>query len=142
MPAWPGGECPQCGEHMPPALVHCQNCRVLLNSELRISSVDIPEFFPLREIPISSRVQTHGYYIQCPHCDQELRIARKYEGEHVRCKFCTKPFRFDLAALGVDRYMAYADCPHCSKELKMSNKYLGMEVACKICSGHIQLMTD
>ncbi len=50
MPAWPGGACPDCGDHMPANLITCQTCRALLNSELKVSFVDIPEFIPLQEV--------------------------------------------------------------------------------------------
>ena len=38
MPAWPGGPCPNCGEDMPPNMVHCRECRTLLNPELERDS--------------------------------------------------------------------------------------------------------
>ena len=34
MPPWPGGPCPACGDEMPEKLIHCRNCRTLLNSDL------------------------------------------------------------------------------------------------------------
>jgi hypothetical protein len=140
MPAWPGGPCPICGEDMPANLIHCQGCRALLNEELRLSNVEIPDFMPLREISAIAEVRSRGYCIECPHCGQELRISGKYEGKHVRCKFCEHPFLFDVAGLQIDRYMVYADCPYCSEELRIANKYVGLKVACKMCSGHIQLL--
>ena len=60
MPAWPGGPCPECGEVMPENLVHCQNCRALMNPDLKTDSVEIPEFIPLQEIGSMVEVKPKG----------------------------------------------------------------------------------
>lgn len=139
MPAWPGGPCPKCGEDMPANLVHCQMCRALLNDDFDLSSVEIPTFVPLQEIATMFDVEPAGYYIACPSCHEELRINRKYVGQHVQCKHCHAPFDFTPAALN-GRYYVYADCPHCSEELRAAQKYIGQRVACKHCGGQIRLI--
>ncbi|MCH8828198.1 MAG: hypothetical protein IID45_01335 [Planctomycetes bacterium] len=140
MPAWPGGGCPQCGEFMPEKLIHCQNCRALLNSDLESDSVEIPEFIPLKEIATMVDVELNGYYIGCPICQKELRIHRKYVGKEVQCKHCAGQFPFVLTDSRIRTVAFYAQCPHCSKELRAQTKYLGAKVACKHCSGKIQLI--
>lgn len=141
MPAWPGGPCPQCGEEMPEKLVHCQNCRALLNSDLQVEPVRVPEFFALREIGTMLEVEPRGFFIHCPGCRKELRISRRYLGEMVGCRFCQEAFRFELGAVPASSFAFYATCPHCEKELRASGKYLGQRVACKHCSGQLQMLT-
>jgi len=141
MPAWSGGLCPQCGEEMPPNLIHCQTCRALLNADLKVDSVAIPEYQPLQEIVAMVEVELRGYYISCPLCQQELRIARKYVGKEVRCKICHQDFRLEVDGGAVSLIGFFADCPHCKEELRSSPKYLGMKVACKHCQGHIHFVS-
>ena len=31
----------------------------------------------------------------CPHCNQELRVAAKYVGQEVNCRFCSGPLRVE-----------------------------------------------
>ena len=140
MPAWPGGPCPQCGEEMPPSLIHCQTCRALLNADLKVDSVEIPEFQPLQEIVAMVEVELRGYYVSCPSCWQELRIARKYVDKQVQCKICRKDFRLKVNKGAVSMIGFFADCPHCQEELRSSPKYLGMKVVCKHCRGHIHFV--
>ena len=140
MPNWLGGECPSCGEWMPPNQVRCRNCRTLLNDDLKPDSVEVPEFVPLQEVESMVEVSPAGYYILCPHCDKELRINRKYVGQGVSCKHCAGSFRFDLSSPQVRPVAFYSDCPHCEEELRVAIKYLGMKVACKLCSGKIHFV--
>lgn len=142
MPNWPGGECPSCGEWMPPNQVRCRNCRTLLNEDLKPDSVEIPQFVPLQEVDSMVEVSPSGYYILCPHCDKELRINRKYIGQGVSCKFCAGSFRFDLSSPTAKPVAFYSDCPHCQEELRVAIKYLGMKVACKLCSGKLHFVPN
>jgi hypothetical protein len=125
---------------MPENLVHCQNCRTLLNTELETDSVEIPPFVPLEEIAAMVEVAPIGFFVACPHCDQELRINNKYRGQKVGCKFCEGPFRFDLDEPSIEAHAFYADCPHCGERLRVAQKYLGKKVACKHCEGHIHFV--
>lgn len=140
MPAWPGGPCPSCGMEMPPNLVHCQECRRLLNDELEPDSVEIPSFVPLQEIAAMHDAEPRGHYCRCPACAAELRINAKYVGVQVQCKFCDSPFLFALTDPKIEVTAHYYDCPHCEKEIRAAAKYVGTRVACKFCSGHIQLV--
>ena len=139
MPAWTGGLCPQCGQDMPAKLLHCQFCRASLNPDLHRSDVNIPQFFELQEI--SNEVELAGYYIQCPHCEEELRINKKYAGYSVACKCCRGKFLLDLSDPELTTKAFYMGCPHCDEELRVATKYLGMKVACKLCEGHVQIMS-
>lgn len=140
MPAWPGGPCPTCGEDMPENLIHCYNCRALLNNDLESDSVEIPRFIPLQEIAVMLDVAPAGYYIACPRCDKELRVSRKYVGEKVLCKHCSGSFSLDISHGKVDVLAYYAPCPACSQELRASKKYLGQKVACKHCTGQLRFV--
>ena len=140
MPAWTGGACPQCGEYMPEKLVHCQNCRTLLNPDLEPDSVEVPAFIPLQEIATMVEVELAGYYVGCPKCDRELRISSKYEGERVQCKFCTGQFVLDTNSPKVKINAFYTSCPHCSDELRAAMKYVGTKAACKHCGGKIHIV--
>jgi hypothetical protein len=140
MPAWPGGPCPECGEHMPLNLIHCQNCRHLLNSDLEADSVEIPEFIPLQEIEDMLEVSPAGFFFGCPHCQRELRINGKYCGQRVKCKFCEAPFDLDLNNPRIEKVAFFADCPHCQVELRSSWKYLDTKVACKHCNGKLHFV--
>ncbi|MGE3316381.1 MAG: hypothetical protein AB7O26_14795 [Planctomycetaceae bacterium] len=140
MPAWPGGPCPSCGIQMPENLIHCQNCRTLLNDDLQVDSVVIPEFIPLQEIPTMVEVELAGYYIGCPKCKRELRIASKYVDERVECKFCHSQFVMALKNPDIKTAAFYSKCPHCNEELRAAAKYMGSKVACKHCGGKIQFV--
>lgn len=134
--AWQGGPCPQCGEDVPANVVHCRNCRTLLNSELTEDSIEIPAFIPLPEIQQLKMVKTRGHYVSCPGCRKELRINSKYFGAAVACKFCSQSFQYDDS---VNKFAMYAACPHCEKELRADVKYAGQNVACRFCKGPLTL---
>ncbi len=124
---------------MPERLIHCRNCRTLLNTDLEPDSVEIPEFVPLQEIEAAVDLPIRGYYIICPHCARELRINRKFLGKRVTCKQCTGDFvlNFDDGAGKIEKVGIYVYCPHCSDRLRMSAKYVGIKVACKSCTGRL-----
>ena len=140
MAVWPGGPCPGCGDDMPPALVHCQSCRALLNQDLKTDSVVIPEFMPLEEISTMIEVEPRGHYVVCPKCSEELRINAKYVGKQVACKHCESQFVHNNPSSKLKAF--YGKCPHCSEEIRASMKYLGMKVACKHCGGHIHCVAE
>lgn len=137
MPAWPGGPCPECGEEMPERLIHCFNCRALLNTDLEPDSVEIPEFVPLKEIEPVTEVALRGYYLSCPHCRRELRVNAKYSGKPVTCKQCDGTFKLDFHDSAIEKIGVYVYCPQCSDRLRLSAKYLGVKVACKACHGRL-----
>lgn len=139
MAAWPGGPCPTCGEDMPERMVRCRNCRTLLNTDLEISSVEIPAFIPLPELDSMAEIEPLGIYFPCPDCGKELRIARKYVGERVACKFCGTDFRLDPALPAVQEADVYSKCSHCAKDLRFDPKYIGHKVACRYCHGKLQI---
>lgn len=140
MPPWPGGPCPNCGEVMPESMIHCRNCRSLLNSDLSEDSVEIPTFIPLQEIPSMAELHPSGFFIQCPNCTKELKINKKFLGQNVACNHCAQSFTVDLNHPKVVTVAFYADCPHCSQRLRMATKYAGMRVACKFCQGQIEVI--
>ncbi len=94
MSAWNGGPCPDCGEEAPEAIIRCRNCGRLLNPALQLrppkplSSVELPE---IRE---TLPAMVKAYQVGCPGCGERLRIAVKYDGRRVQCKFCRSPFTF------------------------------------------------
>jgi len=139
MPPWPGGPCPECGEVMPERIIHCRNCRTLLNTDLDPDSVEVPEFVPLQEIENIVELPVRGYYVLCPHCTRELRVNRKFVGKQVSCRQCTGDFMLDFGDVStkVEKVGIYVYCPHCNERLRMSGKYVGIKVACKSCSGRL-----
>ncbi len=139
MPAWPGGPCPECGDDMPAKLVRCATCRALLNPELTPGRIEPPEFIMLPEVATVIDASPAGFFVQCPHCQDELRIAAKYVGQHVACKSCQGPFQFLLESPSIRITACYTKCPHCDRELRVAPKYRGMNVACKFCDGGIHL---
>jgi len=140
MPPWPGGPCPNCGEVMPENMIHCRNCRSLLNPDLSGDSVEIPTFIPLQEIPTMAELHPAGFFIQCPSCTKELKINKRFIGQNVACNHCAQTFTVDLNHPKVVTVAFYADCPHCSQRLRMATKYAGMRVACKFCQGQIEII--
>ncbi len=136
MTAWNGGPCPKCGEQMPENLIHCQNCRTMLNSDFQSDIIEIPEFVPLEEISAMVDVDVSGYYFACPQCDRELKANKKYIGEKVVCKHCDGHFKLKEDDNLVAFYVA---CPYCEKELKAAMKYRGANVSCKKCEGSITI---
>lgn len=140
MSAWPGGPCPNCGEEMPPNMVHCRECRALLNPELNRSSVEVPAFIPLQELDAMVELTPIGLFVACPECHQELKINRKYLGQRVQCKFCSADFRLDPASPPIAEADVYSKCPHCEQELRFANKYIGVRVACRFCGGKIHIV--
>ena len=140
MPAWPGGPCPQCGEDMPPRMIHCRTCRQLLNLELEKESVEIPSFVPLQEVESVVEITPVGLFVVCASCHQELKINRKYLGQRVQCKFCTADFKLDPTSNAVMGADSYAPCPHCQELLRFSSKYIGSKVACRFCNGKVHIV--
>ena len=134
--AWKGGPCPGCGEDMPANVVHCIQCRTLLNSELTEDSVEIPEFIPLPEIMEMKTAKPRGHYVNCNGCHEELRINAKYVGATVQCRHCDFTFDYDQQ---VQIVALYTNCPHCSEEIRANIKYAGEKVACRFCRGPIEL---
>jgi hypothetical protein len=141
MPEWSGGPCPECGEDMPARVVHCRNCRALLNSDLEEDSVEIPKFIPMAELDSKIEMPPQGMYLTCPHCHDDLRINMKYLGQTVSCKYCDGKFAVDASNFKLVAKAYYGDCPHCNKELRINKKYDGVEVACKFCEGKLKLTT-
>lgn len=139
MPAWPGGPCPDCGDDMPARVLRCRTCGAVLNPDLTPRPIEAAEFIELPEVRVVREVTPAGFYIGCPNCERELKVAAKYLGEQVQCRFCTAPFRFVRHDPLIRRIAAYADCPHCHQQLRMAEKYLGRNVACKNCSGAIKI---
>lgn len=138
MPPWPGGPCPVCGEDMPERLIHCRNCRAMLNSDFESDSIEIPAFVPLKEIAAHVTLPIRGYYIPCPSCQRELRINKQFVGRKVTCKHCQAGFRFRVDDPAVSSKLAlYVYCPHCNERLRMSQKYLDVRIACKACKGEL-----
>jgi len=140
MPAWPGGNCPGCGETVPASLIHCPTCRALLNDDLDPDSVHIPPFVPLPEIVAMVDVEIAAYQIVCPKCSERLRVHRKYLGEKVSCKHCRAQFELDLANPKLQCIAFFAACPHCGNELRAHMKYAGATVACKHCNGQLHVL--
>jgi hypothetical protein len=138
MPAWPGGNCPECGEQVPANVIRCTCCRALLNSDLAIKPIAPPEFVPLPELTTCVDAPFRGVYLACPACTRELRINLSLFGQHVECRFCHHPF--DLNRSKVTPSAGYASCPHCNQELRAATKYLGMKVSCRHCHGSIRLV--
>ncbi len=127
---------------MPENLIHCQNCRTLLNEELRPNPVPVPEFKPLTEIASMVEVHAKGYYVECPHCVQELRVNTKYVGQRVSCKICRAQYDLNLNSPNLTVRAFFADCPECQEELRVAWKYMGQKVACKNCQAHIQFVPE
>lgn len=140
MPEWPGGPCPECGEDMPARVVHCRECRALLNSDLEEDSVEMPQFIPMQEIDCKVEMSPRGMYLLCPHCHDDLRINMKYVGQTVSCKHCSGAFVIGLASPKMVVKAYFGDCPHCGKELRIGKKYVGVEVVCKFCDGKLKLI--
>ena len=139
MPAWLGGLCPNCGDDMPAAMLRCRTCRTMLNTDLEYSSVEVPAFVPLPELDSMADIEPLGIFFPCPKCEKELKIARKYFGERVACKFCAFDFRLDPALPAVKQADVYSKCPLCSKDLQFDPKYIGQKVACRFCGGKLQI---
>lgn len=143
MAAWPGGPCPECGEDMPPRMIHCQSCRKLLNDDFDDDTIPEPVFQPLREINEMVAIAPRGVHEDCRACGRELKISRRFAGQVVRCKFCGASFTFgnDLKPQS-GRHAYYADCPHCHENLRIATKYLGQRVSCKHCQGDFEIVLD
>jgi uncharacterized protein (DUF983 family) len=123
---------------MPERLVHCRNCRALLNTDLEPDSVEIPEFVPLQEIEPVPEIAVRGYYVNCPHCSRELRVNSRFIGKPVTCKQCDGDFILGFDDPAIQQVGVYVYCPKCADRLRMAMKYVGVKVACKSC--HARLM--
>ena len=84
-------------------------------------------------------ITPEGFYAECPHCQRELRINRKYLETEVQCKFCRGAFLYEMSNRLINTRAFYAECPHCSQELRIAKKYSGMTVSCKHCRGKVHL---
>ncbi len=126
---------------MPPLLVRCATCRVLLNDDLQPDSIDLPEFIPLQEVESVIDIHPSGYYIGCPHCQRELRINGKYVGKSVACKSCHKSFDLKLDALASRRLAFYAHCPHCAGDPRCTEIH-GRESGLQVLQGGDSIRRD
>jgi len=125
---------------MPERLIHCRNCRAMLNTDLESDSIEIPEFVPLQEISAEVRIPVRVYFLDCPSCERELRINARFDGKKVSCKHCAKGFRFQAPPDGqAGQLSVYVYCPHCRERLRMASKYVGVKVRCKHCSGQLEV---
>ncbi|MCA8986739.1 MAG: hypothetical protein KDA78_03815 [Planctomycetaceae bacterium] len=162
MPAWPGGPCPDCGDDMPPNLVTCQTCRALLNPDLEMNFVEIPEFIPLEEISeeemnkedVSSSgnseststqvplVEARGVYVYCSGCRSPLKVPTNFLGKNVSCKHCSGSLVISILPGLTNVQAAYVDCPHCNERIKAARQFLNRNVACKHCNGALNIHLD
>lgn len=125
---------------MPARVVRCRTCGALLNQDLQPRAIEAPEFILLPEVHVVVDSHARGYYIACPNCKEELRIAGKYVGQTVQCKFCTAPFRFHRDDPKIHWIAFYSECPHCHQEIRAAEKYMGKKVSCKLCEGAIRFV--
>jgi hypothetical protein len=100
----------------------------------------VPAFVPLPVIESVIELNFEGYFVPCPGCQKELRINRKYVGQHVSCKHCQTSFCFDLTNPALKNLSVFADCPHCEKSMRFAPKYLGLKAACRFCDGHLKIL--
>jgi uncharacterized protein (DUF983 family) len=127
---------------MPPAQIHCRECRQLLNPELSHNSVEVPEFVPLQELDSMAEITPLGLYCTCPSCGKELKVARKYIGQTVQCKHCQSGFRLDPVSPVVRQADLYSKCNHCQQQLRFDPKYIGARVACRFCGGKLTIVPE
>ena len=88
----------------------------------------------------TQQVAPGGFLLACPHCRQELRVARKYAGAHVECKRCHGRFLLEPTHPATRPVSFYAECPHCLEELRANWRFRQARVACKLCGGRIQFV--
>ncbi|MEM1062653.1 MAG: hypothetical protein AAF532_11785 [Planctomycetota bacterium] len=140
MAAWPGGPCPSCGNDVPPSMIRCCECRTLLNSDLEISDVKIPEYVPLPETDAdpARTVTVRGFYSSCDSCGHTHRLRARYAGKRVRCKHCDAMMRTpaDLSGTSQDGpklAALYAACPDCDRPIDFAAVDVGATVFCQSC---------
>jgi transcription elongation factor Elf1 len=85
-------------------------------------------------------VEPDGFLLECPHCRQELRVAKKYAGANVECKLCRGHFHLDPNHPSTRLRGFFAECPHCLEELRAHSRFRLARVACKLCGGRIQFV--
>ena len=86
------------------------------------------------------QVEPGGFLLECPHCRQELRVARKYSGAHVECKLCHGHFLLDPDSPASRLVGFFAECPHCLEELRANLRYRRARVACNLCGGRLRFI--
>lgn len=124
---------------MPARVVRCRSCGALLNQDLEPAVIEAPESCELPEVKVMIELTPAGYFVGCPNCEEELRIAAKYLGNKVQCNFCESPFQFALDNPAMRQVAVYGECPHCHEELRIAVKYAGKRVGCKFCDGAIKI---
>lgn len=135
MPAWPGGPCPNCGEHVLEKVIHCVSCRTLLNPDLDSPDVDLPVFEPLKELKSPIEFSPTSYTFACPHCARKLHALASNRGRRGTCKSCNGRIEVELSKVEVSSFNGI--CPHCDVSLQNPGKYAGRVVACKSCDAQI-----
>ena len=160
MSAWPGGACPDCGDFMPPNLITCQTCRAMLNSDLKLNIVDVPDFIPLQEIdpcdlddsdtaiipadPPAAKlkvlqIEARGIYFLCAGCHQELKIPKQFMKSKIQCKHCSHDFKIKLQD-DINRIVAtYVNCPHCEQRIRASKNLTNRNIQCEHCHGAMHI---
>jgi uncharacterized protein (DUF983 family) len=125
---------------MPANLVRCAVCRALLNSDLKPRMIYAPDFAALPEVRATIDAAVKGYFINCPQCQQVLRVASQFVGKHVECKHCAADFHCHPGEhAGIPCDAVYLVCPKCRKELRAAEKYIGERVACKYCGEGLRI---
>ncbi|MEZ6068428.1 MAG: hypothetical protein R3B90_22560 [Planctomycetaceae bacterium] len=90
----------------------------MLNTDLQPRHLSIPEPVELPEVEVVIDTYVKGYFVGCPNCEAELRIAGKYLGQTVQCKFCTAPFKFALKEPSIKWIAVYSECANCQQEIR------------------------
>jgi|GEM_PF-4223089 len=127
---------------MPARQIHCRLCLALLCDKTDASDLwerkYVPQLSgvhrapPLRELDSSCSIEPFAYVIECPDCNQRLRIQAKRVGRPFSCISCRQtaptfePQHAKLVAV-------YIQCGGCERELRISGRHLEKKFACSDC---------
>lgn len=90
------------------------------------------------EPPDCIPVALDAYFVGCPSCAAECRIAKQDLGHRFECTSCEQSFAVTAEILSNATHVR-ARCPDCDHILRVRTTYLKQPLACNHCERHLEI---
>jgi anti-anti-sigma factor len=113
-----------------------------LNRIMHVNEIDVTSYdtSPVQvEVPPDcTAAALDAYFIRCPSCAVECRIAKHDLGHRFECSGCEHGFAVTAEILGSATHVR-ARCPKCDHILRVRSTYLRQPIACNHCDQHLEI---